>query len=236
MMHPKRDILTICIQRPVRAAAAVLAGAFLFAHLALALLFAPVCLLLRFWTPPLSAYLVEQAVAGRAPRLVEAVALARLPSYVPKLFISVEDKHFYEHKGIDLDAIQRALRLNRAAGRAAYGGSTITQQLVRTLFLSPDKNYVRKYVEALLALELDLLLPKQRILELYLNEIEMGPGVFGVRAAARHHFGKPPEALSLDEWRRMAAIITNPRRFGVNDLYKWSGPWQRYLFLVEKFT
>jgi len=228
--------MTIRIRRPLSAVAAASAGSLLFAHLAFFILFAPVCALLAVWTPPVSAFLLANAFEKKAaPRPIVPVALASLPKYVPNLFISIEDKHFYLHGGIDLEAIQRAIRLNKAAGRPAYGGSTITQQLARTLFLSQDKNYLRKYAEALLALELELFLSKQRILELYLNEIEMGPGVFGVRAAARHHYGKRPEALDLDEWQRIAAIITNPRRFGVYDFNRFNGPWQRYLFLMERF-
>ena len=113
------------------------------------------------------------------------------------MFVYLEDHQFYTHHGIDLEAVRTAYERNKRAGTLAFGGSTITQQLTRTLFLTPHKNYLRKYLEALLSLELDLLLPKDRIMELYLNHIEWGSGIFGVGTAAKKLF--PPargEALS----------------------------------------
>ena len=102
--------------------------------------------------------------------------------------IRLEDYRFYSHHGVDLGAIRDAWMINSSIGRTAVGGSTIPMQLARNLFLTPRKTYLRKYVEALIALEMSLVLPKDRILELYLNVIEWGKGIFGIGAASAYYF------------------------------------------------
>lgn len=112
------------------------------------------------------------------------------------------------------------------------GGSTINQQLARTLFLSPDKNYLRKYVEAIAALSLNAVIDKKRIFELYLNYIEWGKGVYGLGAAAEYYFKKPAARLTYDEGARLAAIIVDPVDYGVNDFYGQPVMAARYYILT----
>jgi monofunctional biosynthetic peptidoglycan transglycosylase len=130
--------------------------------------------------------------------------------------IAAEDAKFVEHSGFDWDGIQNALDKNEKKGRVVAGGSTITQQLAKNLFLSPAKSYIRKAEEAVVTVLLEAILPKQRILELYLNVIEWGNGVFGAEAAAQRYFGIPAAQLSAEQAARLAAMAPSPRRFERN--------------------
>ncbi len=147
------------------------------------------------------------------------VPLARIPRNLQRAVVLAEDGNFYEHDGFDWEAIRAARARNAREDRVKLGGSTITQQLAKNLFLSPARNWVRKGREAFITVVIELLLPKDRILELYLNSIEFGPGVFGVAAAASHHFGTPVEGLNRDQCCRLAAIIPAPLRYRINGNY-----------------
>jgi monofunctional biosynthetic peptidoglycan transglycosylase len=138
--------------------------------------------------------------------------------------IASEDDSFTEHHGVQWEAVEKAWQRNqRAEARAQkadngkapkiYGGSTITQQLAKNLWLSSERSYPRKGQELLLAKELETLLPKRRILEIYLNNVEWGEGVFGAEAAARHHFKKPASALTPMEAARLAVMLPRPKFF-----------------------
>ena len=131
------------------------------------------------------------------------------PSFV-RAVLAVEDGGFYRHSGIDWRALENAMKRNERSGRIRFGGSTITMQLAKNLFLSNDRSYLRKLKEAILTFRLEKHLPKKRILELYLNIIELGPGIFGAEAAARHYYRKPASSMSRDESIRLAAIISSP--------------------------
>jgi monofunctional glycosyltransferase len=140
------------------------------------------------------------------------IPLSRLPSYVKKAVIVAEDGTFYEHGGIDWFEVQESIERNVKERRAVRGASTITQQLAKNLYLSTSRTPLRKLKEVIITLMLERTLSKQRILELYLNVIEFGRGVFGIEAAARTYFGKSAAALSLDEAVRLAAVIPRPLR------------------------
>jgi membrane peptidoglycan carboxypeptidase len=163
------------------------------------------------------------------------VPLSHIPLVARRMVIRLEDYHFYHNIGIDLGAIRDAYLINRSIGYPLYGGSTIPQQLARNLFLTPRKTYLRKYCEALIAVEMDLLLPKNRILELYLNCIEWGKGIYGIGAASYHYYGSSVSSLSLDELRRLVTIITNPVRFDVNTFQKSRQMRARYGYLETRF-
>ena len=131
------------------------------------------------------------------------------PSFIHAV-IAVEDGGFYRHTGIDWNALENAYKRNERAGKVRFGGSTITMQLAKNLFLSSDRSYLRKIKEAILTFRLEKQLSKKRILELYLNIIELGDGVFGAEAGAHHYFGKAASALTRDEAVNLAAIIASP--------------------------
>lgn len=141
---------------------------------------------------------------------------ARIAPALKRAVIAAEDAKFVDHEGFDWDGIERAFEKNQKRGRIVAGGSTITQQLAKNLFLSPDRSYFRKGQEAVITLLLEALLSKQRILELYLNVIEWGNGVFGAEAAARRYFGIGAAQLSVEQAARLAAMAPNPRFYERN--------------------
>jgi monofunctional glycosyltransferase len=130
--------------------------------------------------------------------------------------IASEDTAFVDHEGFDWKGIEKAFEKNRKKGKVVAGGSTISQQLAKNLFLSNERSYVRKVQEALVTWMLESTLDKERILELYLNVVELGNGVFGVEAAARHHFGTSATQLSREQAARLAAMLPNPRLYDRN--------------------
>lgn len=137
--------------------------------------------------------------------------LSEISPNLVRAVIAAEDIRFPEHWGIDYDALAQAASRNREAGKVVAGGSTITQQLAKNLFLSSKQSYRRKAREAVFAYELELLLGKRRIMELYLNVIEWGDGIYGAEAAARHYFKKSAADLSSYQAAYLAAIIPGPR-------------------------
>jgi monofunctional glycosyltransferase len=144
------------------------------------------------------------------------VPYERISPQLKRAMIAAEDAKFVEHAGFDWEGIQKALEKNQRKGYVVSGGSTITQQLAKNLFLSPARSYWRKAQEALVTVLLELLLPKRRIFELYLNVIEWGNGVFGAEAAARHYFGVSAAELSAEQAARLAAMTPSPRVFERN--------------------
>ncbi|GAB4341183.1 MAG: PBP1A family penicillin-binding protein [Desulfobulbaceae bacterium] len=132
---------------------------------------------------------------------------------LPMAFVAAEDSRYWDHAGLDTWSIIRAFINNLRAGRRSQGGSTITQQVTRALMLSPEKTYARKIREAVLAYRLDKLLTKEEILSIYLNEIYLGEGAYGVEAAARTYFGKPAARLDLAEIALLAGLPQSPSRY-----------------------
>ena len=141
------------------------------------------------------------------------VPLQQIPPTLRNAIIAVEDSRFYSHFGVDVRGIGRAAYANFRHGRVVEGGSTITQQLAKVLFLTPDRSFSRKVKEALLAFELEKRYSKDRLLELYLNQVYMGHGAFGVEAAARMYFGKSVQDLSLPEAAMLAALPRSPGNY-----------------------
>ena len=174
------------------------------------------------WQPPRETAFMAQRLAElrekdpKATIKFQWVPYARISTHLKRAVIAAEDAKFLDHEGFDWEGIAKAREKNERKGRVVAGGSTITQQLAKNLFLSPSKSYVRKGQEAIIALMLEAFLPKQRILELYLNVIEWGNGVFGAEAAAKRYFGGPAAQLSAEQAARLAAMIPSPRRFERN--------------------
>jgi hypothetical protein len=152
----------------------------------------------------------ERVLASGAPGFV---ALPRVPR-IADAFVALEDMRFWSHDGFDREQIERAFWYNLEHGRVRRGASTISQQTARNLWLGVDRSLARKLQEAWLTALLEQGLGKSRILELYLNLVEMGPGVYGVDAGARHHFGVPPEQLTLLQALHLAALAPAPRTLG----------------------
>ncbi|MEW5900097.1 MAG: monofunctional biosynthetic peptidoglycan transglycosylase [Acidobacteriota bacterium] len=141
------------------------------------------------------------------------VPLSSISPYLVHAVVVCEDDKFWAHKGFDFEAIKTALEKDIRKRTYHYGGSTITQQLAKNLFLSPPRNPVRKLRESILAWRLERKLSKKRILELYLNVVEWGDGLFGAEAASLHYYGKPASDLSPREAARLAVVLPSPRRY-----------------------
>lgn len=141
------------------------------------------------------------------------VRLADLPAQLPQAVLATEDRRFYDHIGIDFYGLARAAFANLRAGRIVQGGSTITQQVAKNLFLTPDRNLKRKIQEVMLALWLEDKFSKDQILELYLNRVYLGAGTYGVDAAARKYFGKPASAINTWQAAMLAGLLKAPSRY-----------------------
>jgi monofunctional biosynthetic peptidoglycan transglycosylase len=190
--------------------------------LLLAAAFYAVCLgellALRWIDPPTTAVQVErrlEALWHRRPyRKRQAfVSLSRISPDLQHAVISAEDGRFYQHHGIDWQEVQKVVDKDMEKGKLGRGGSTITQQLVKNLFLSTNRSLLRKGVEFTLAPAAELILPKRRILELYLNVIEWGPGIYGAEAASQAWYNVSAAKINRDEAARMAAILPLPLRW-----------------------
>ena len=157
-----------------------------------------------------------QRLASRGPHYGHPVHLADLPAFVPKAFLAIEDQQFFAHHGIDGRALVRAAISNLRAGRTVQGGSTITQQLVKQLFLTPEQTIKRKVQEMWLATRLEKRLSKVQILQLYLNRVYFGDRAYGIEAAAQQYFSKSAAALTLPEAALLAALPKAPSRLAPN--------------------
>jgi monofunctional biosynthetic peptidoglycan transglycosylase len=166
---------------------------------------------IRVINPPVTAFMLQQTSASE--RHYEWVPIAAISPYAAMAVIASEDQRFLLHNGIDFSAIEKALSED---GGAVRGASTITQQLVKNLYLWPGRTMLRKGLEAVLAVTFEALVPKRRILELYLNVVEFGPGIYGVAAASEQYFAKPPDRLTPPEAALLAAALPNPAVFKVN--------------------
>ena len=154
----------------------------------------------------------EAKMAGRPAGFQQSwVPLSRMSKHLIHAVLASEDQKFFGHEGVDWDAMEEALDNDRRAGRFARGGSTITQQLAKNLFFTTEKSLVRKLREVVVARWLEEDLGKRRILELYLNVIEWGDGIYGAQAAALRYYGKPASALDEIEAAGLGAMIPNPR-------------------------
>jgi monofunctional biosynthetic peptidoglycan transglycosylase len=140
----------------------------------------------------------------------------RISGHLKRAVVAAEDAKFIDHDGFDWEGIQRALERNQTRGKVVAGGSTISQQLAKNLFLSGERSVLRKGQEALITLMLETVLDKRRILELYLNVAEWGEGVFGAEAAARHYYGVSAANLGPGQAAKLAAMLPRPRYYDRN--------------------
>ncbi|HEX7822908.1 MAG TPA: PBP1A family penicillin-binding protein [Sphingobium sp.] len=153
-----------------------------------------------------------QFITRKGANVGEPVKIADLPTHVPQAFIAIEDRRFYSHWGIDPRGIARAMWSNLRAGGVRQGGSTITQQLAKGAFLTADRTAGRKIREVMIAFWLEAWLTKDQILERYLSNVYFGDNVYGLRAAARHYFNRPPESLTVSQAAILAAVLKAPSR------------------------
>lgn len=206
--------------------AAALAGIVLIALLAYQ---GYVLVRLWWWTdhnPASTAFMAARLEVMReknpAAKLQHAwIPYAKISDHLKRAILVAEDDKFVDHEGFDWEGIQKALKKNQNKGKVVAGGSTITQQLAKNLFLSGERTLFRKGEEAIVTVMMEWMLEKERILEIYLNVIEWGDGVFGAEAAARHYFGVGAGQLSAEQAARLAAMVTRPRFYDRNRNAPW---------------
>ncbi len=156
----------------------------------------------------------------------------RISIHLKRAIIAAEDAKFLEHEGFDVEGIEAAVKKNLKKGRLVAGGSTISQQLAKNLFLSGDRSFIRKGQEAVITLMIETTWSKRRILEVYLNVIEWGNGIYGAEAAARRYYKTSAAKLNRDQAARLAAMVPNPRRY---ENHRNSRAYQRRVAVISRY-
>jgi len=174
-----------------------------------------VVLPLRWVDPPTTAFMLQDD-SGRETLLHEWSAWPDIGTVPPVAVVAAEDQKFADHSGFDLDSIRQSVE-DYADGESLRGASTITQQVAKNLYLWSGRSFFRKGIEAYFTVLIEATLSKQRILEIYLNIAEFGPGVYGVRAASKAYFGKAPNELNDSEAALLAAVLPNPKQLHVEN-------------------
>ncbi|MBP7552770.1 MAG: transglycosylase domain-containing protein [Spirochaetes bacterium] len=191
-----------------------LSAAVLLFHAVFIVVFFIISFFLNFINPPFSNIMYYRKINyNQNIEKIKFIPLEKIPKKIINMVVGIEDYKFFEHNGVDVAALNEAMAVNKELGYAYRGGSTITQQLARTLFLSPKKLYLRKYLEIIIAVEMEIALPKERILELYLNYAEWGNGIFGVETASYKYYKKSVNKLSGDQLARLVTILSSPLRY-----------------------
>jgi len=170
---------------------------------------------LRWLDPSTTAFMLGDD-SGRDPLLFEWQDWEQLGSAIALAVVAAEDQRFGDHFGLDLASIRDSIEQAQEGGRLR-GASTISQQVAKNLYLWPGRSFVRKGLEAWFTLLLEACLPKKRILEIYLNIAEFGPGIYGATAASRYYFGKPPSRLYDSEAALLAAVLPNPKQLRIDE-------------------
>jgi penicillin-binding protein 1A len=171
-------------------------------------------------------------IGHRGPYIGRPLKITELPPYLPNAFLAIEDERFYSHPGIDRKAILRAFFENTKSGRKAQGGSTLTQQLVKNLVLTREQTYKRKVQEMWLAYEMEQILSKQEILELYLNRIDLGRRIVGIEAASQRYFGKSAKQITLAEAALLAGIPKAPSTY--DPIRNFDAAWTRAQLVLDR--
>lgn len=196
----------------------------------------PLVYIYRFVNPPVTSVMAYRASFFHWKiRPTTYLPLKTIPWRTRNMIIKVEDGSFYTHHGVVPAALKNAWQINKRVGRPLYGGSTITMQTARTLFLVPEKSYLRKYLEMILAVEMEHILGKDRIFELYLNYAEWGKGVFGIEAASRYHYRKGVRSMTTDEAVRLVTLLSSPIKYSPYTIQKSGILRSRYEYLSARF-
>jgi monofunctional glycosyltransferase len=189
---------------------------------------------IRFLNPPVASIMIYRTAFNRiTPKKQYFIPVNHVKRKYLNLLIYTEDPSFYYHNGIDIPSILSAVRVNFRSGQKLSGASTITQQLTRTLILFPEKLYARKYLEAFAAIIIDIIVPKERQLELYINYAEWGRGIYGINSASNHYYGTSLYKLDDDQVMRLITVLPSPVRYTPHTFGQRARLNQRYYKLNE---
>lgn len=190
------------------------------------------CLLYQVVNPPLTPIMLHRYfMRGYSWHKRYYMPLKKIPARCEKMVMVLEDPNFYKHFGFEWKAVQTAWKRNKKAGRIRFGASTISNQLARTLFLTTHRNYFRKYLEIQVTIIMEIMMTKSRMMELYLNYIEWGKGVYGIETASRYYYGCSVRNLNRDQTMKLISILTTPIRYSPQTYYKSRSALQRYNML-----
>lgn len=163
------------------------------------------------------------------------VKLENIPKSTQNMLIALEDGNYYKHFGFEWKMVKEAYRRNQRAGKIRFGASTLSNQLARSVFLTTDRNYLRKYLEIQVTLIMELCMTKKRMLELYFNYVEWGKGIYGYDTAARYYYGKSSQSLSRSQSMKLISILTNPIKYSPQSYSRSPSARQRYNMLQRYF-
>ncbi len=163
------------------------------------------------------------------------VKLEKIPKSTQNMLIALEDGNYYKHFGFEWKMVKEAYRRNQRAGKIRFGASTLSNQLARSIFLTTDRNYLRKYLEIQVTLIMELCMTKKRMLELYFNYVEWGKGIYGYDTAARYYYGKGSQSLSRSQSMKLISILTNPIKYSPQNYSRSPSARQRYNMLQRYF-
>lgn len=194
------------------------------------------CIIYQFINPPITPLMIQRyLMRGHGWHKRYFVSLEKIPKRSSRMIMMLEDPNFYRHWGFEWNAIQTAWERNKKSGRIRFGASTISNQLARTLFLTTHRNYFRKYLEVQVTIIMEIIMTKPRMMELYLNYIEWGKGIYGIETASRYYYGTGIRTLNRDQTMRLACILTNPIKYSPNTYYKSRSASQRYNMLSRYY-
>lgn len=208
----------------------------LFAHLWFWGIIAFLCLLYSLVNPPLTPLMISRWIErGYQIQDHEYIKLERIPPRTQNMLIALEDGNYYKHFGFEWSMIKEAHRRNQKSGKIRFGASTISNQLARSLFLTTHRNYFRKYLEIQVTIIMEALMSKKRMLELYLNYIEWGKGIYGIETASYAYYGKSCSKLGRTQSMKLISIITNPIKYTPQTYHKSPSARARYAMLQRYF-
>lgn len=190
------------------------------------------CLLYQFVNPLITPLMIHRYVfRGYDWHKRYYIPLKKIPKRSARMIMILEDPNFYRHWGFEWKSIQKAWERNQRSGRIRFGASTISNQLARTLFLTTHRNYFRKYLEVQVTMIMEITMTKRRMLELYLNYIEWGKGIYGIDTASRYYYGTGIRNLGAERTMQLVSILTSPIKYSPQTYYRSRSATQRYNLL-----
>lgn len=208
----------------------------LFAHLWFWGIVAGLCILYSFVNPPVTPLMIQRYIfRGHPIYKREYIKLKKIPQQTQDMLVALEDGNYYTHFGFEWKMVKEAYAKNKKAGKIRFGGSTLSNQLSRTLFLTTHRNYLRKYLEVQITVIMEIVMTKKRMLELYFNYVEWGKGVYGIETAAQAYYGASAARLSKIQSMQMLSILTNPIKYTPHTWAKSASARERMRFLQRYF-
>ncbi|MCK9557940.1 MAG: monofunctional biosynthetic peptidoglycan transglycosylase [Candidatus Cloacimonetes bacterium] len=208
----------------------------LIAHLWFWGIVAALSLLYNFVNPPITPLMIQRyIIRGHPIYRREYIKLEKIPQRTQDMLIGLEDGNFYKHFGFEWKMVKEAYQRNKKAGKIRFGASTLSNQLARSIFLTTDRNYFRKYLEVQVTIIMEITMSKKRMLELYFNYVEWGKGVYGIETAARAYYGKSAARLNRTQSMRLISILSNPIKYTPHTYANSASARERMRFLERYF-